>query len=164
MRKILFGVAAAALCASVAVPPGHADDRPTVGLVAAFSGPYAMWGDAYKREIDLYMFQHDGKDGNPKINLILRDTPGTDYARTKQVVQEFITRDNAAVVGGGEFTPEALAVAPLITEAKIPYVIFNGATSFIVDKSPYLVLVGFTIWQPNVPLAIYAVDHGCRNA
>src|SRR6185437_3807495 len=164
MRKILFGVAAAALCASVAVPPGHADDRPTVGLVAAFSGPYAMWGDAYKREIDLYMFQHDGKDGNPKINLILRDTPGTDYARTKQVVQEFITRDNAAVVGGGEFTPEALAVAPLITEAKIPYVIFNGATSFIVDKSPYLVLVGFTIWQPNVPLAICAVDHGCRNA
>jgi branched-chain amino acid transport system substrate-binding protein len=164
MRKFLVGVAAAALCASVAVPPSHAEDHPTVGLVAAFSGAYAMWGDAYKREIDLYMFQHDGKGGNPKINLILRDTPGTDYARTKQVVQEFITRDNAAVVGGGEFTPEALAVAPLVTEAKIPYVIFNGATSFIVDKSPYLVLVGFTIWQPNVPLAIYAVEHGCKRA
>ncbi|MGH6980694.1 MAG: ABC transporter substrate-binding protein, partial [Stellaceae bacterium] len=42
--------------------------------------------------------------------------------------------------------------------------IFNGATSFIVDKSPYLVLVGFTIWQPNVPLAIYAVEHGCKRA
>src|SRR6185437_4201201 len=164
MRKVFVGVAAAALCASVAVPPSQAEDHPTVGLVAAFSGAYAMWGDAYKREIDLYMFQHDGKGGNPKINLILRDTPGTDYARTKQVVQEFITRDNAAVVGGGEFTPEALAVAPLVAEAKIPYVIFNGATSFIVDKSPYLVLVGFTIWQPNVPLAIYAVEHGCKRA
>ena len=58
--------------------------------------------------------------------------------------------------------PEALAVAPLVTEAKIPYVIFNGATSFIVDKSPYLVRVGFTIWQPNVPLAEYAVTHGCK--
>jgi branched-chain amino acid transport system substrate-binding protein len=136
--------------------------EPTVGLVAAFSGAYAQWGESYKREIDLYMFRHNGKNGNPKVNLILRDTPGTDPSRTKQVVQEFITRDNAAVVGGGEFTPEALAVAPLVTEAKIPYVIFNGATSFIVDKSPYLVRVGFTIWQPNVPLAQYAVSHGCK--
>ena len=46
----------------------------------------------------------------------------------------------------------------MVTEAKIPYVIFNGATSFIVDKSPYLVRVGFTIWQPNVPIGEYAVD------
>ena len=165
MRNFLAGVAAVALCASLVAQPSKADDHPTVGLVAAFSGAYAMWGEAYKREIDLYMFRHDGKDGNPKINLILRDTPGAaDVARTKQVVQEFITRDGAAVVGGGEFTPEALAVAPLVTEAKIPYVIFNGATSFIVDKSPYLVLVGFTIWQPNVPLAEYAAAHGCKKA
>ncbi len=162
VRDFLVGIAAVALSANVAIQSAHADDRPVVGLVAAFSGPYAQWGESYKREIDLYMHQHDGKDGNPKINLLLRDTPGTDPSRTKQVVQEFITRDGAAVVGGGEFTPEALAVAPLVTEAKIPYVIFNGATSFIVDKSPYLVRVGFTIWQPNVPLADYAAAHGCK--
>ncbi|HEX4112366.1 MAG TPA: ABC transporter substrate-binding protein [Stellaceae bacterium] len=161
IRTMLAGVAAVALCVNFAIQPGRAAE-PTVGIVAAFSGAYAAWGEMYKREIDLYMFQHNGKDGNPKINLILRDAPGTDPSRTKQVVQEFITRDNAAVVGGGEFTPEALAVAPLVTEAKIPYVIFNGATSFIVDKSPYLVLVGYTIWQPTVPIAEYAADHGCK--
>jgi branched-chain amino acid transport system substrate-binding protein len=162
VRDFLVGIAAVAFSANVTIQSAHAEDRPVVGLVAAFSGPYAQWGESYKREIDLYMHQHDGKDGNPKINLLLRDTPGTDPSRTKQVVQEFITRDGAVVVGGGEFTPEALAVAPLVTEAKIPYVIFNGATSFIVDKSPYLVRVGFTIWQPNVPLADYAVAHGCK--
>jgi branched-chain amino acid transport system substrate-binding protein len=161
--KVMAGAAAMALCANFMIHPARADDHPTVGIVAAFSGAYAEWGQAYKREIDLYMFQHDGKDGNPKINLILRDAPGaSDVARTKQVVQEFITRDNAAVVGGGEFTPEALAVAPLATEAKIPYVIFNGSTSFIVDKSPYLVRVGFTTWQPDVPIAEYAAQHGCK--
>jgi branched-chain amino acid transport system substrate-binding protein len=164
VRNFFVGIAAAAICAGATIQGGQAADHPVVGLVAAFSGAYAQWGESYKREIDLYMFRHDGKDGNPKINLILRDTPGTDPSRTKQVVQEFITRDGAAVVGGGEFTPEALAVAPLVTDAKIPYVIFNGATSFIVDKSPYLVRVGFTIWQPNVPLADYAVAHGCKNA
>src|SRR5665213_3390856 len=153
MIKTAFaGVAAIGILANFAIAPSRAAE-PTVGIVAAFSGAYAEWGAAYKREIDLYMFQHNGKDGNPKINLILRDAPGaSDVPRTKQVVQEFITRDNAAVVGGGEFTPEALAVAPLVTEAKVPYVIFNGATSFIVDKSPYLVRVGYTIWQPTAPI------------
>jgi branched-chain amino acid transport system substrate-binding protein len=162
--KHLFaaGFAAIATCATLAVTPSQAEE-PTVGIVAAFSGPYAAWGDMYKREIDLWMHQNDGKHGYPKIHLILRDAPGiSNVARTKQVVQEFIVRDNAAVVGGGEFTPEALAVAPLVTQAKIPYVIFNGATSFITDHSPYLVLVGYTIWQPTVPIAEYAATHGCK--
>ena len=163
LGKVMAGAAAMALCAGLMIDPARADDRPTVGIAAAFSGAYAEWGQAYKREIDLYMFQHDGKDGNPKINLIMRDAPGaSDVARTKQVVQEFITRDDAAVVGGGEFTPEALAVAPLVTEARIPYVIFNGSTSTVVDKSPYLVRVGFTTWQPDVPIAEYAAEHGCK--
>jgi branched-chain amino acid transport system substrate-binding protein len=158
-RIISAGIAAVAMAATA---PGYAQ-QPVVGIVAAFSGAYAEWGQAYKREIDLYMFQHDGKDGNPKINLILRDAPGaSDVARTKQVVQELITRDNAWIVGGGEFTPEALAVAPLVTEAKVPYIVFNGSTSFIVDKSPYILRVGFTTWQPDVPIAEYAATHGCK--
>ncbi len=163
MKLLAAGIAAIAFCAGFSAAPVRAQDHPTVGIVAAFSGAYAEWGEAYKREIDLYMAQHDGKDGNPKINLILRDAPGaSDVARTKQVVQEFITRDGAVVVGGGEFTPEALAVAPLVTEAKTPYIIFNGSTSFIVDKSPYLIRVGFTTWQPDVPIAEYAATHGCK--
>jgi branched-chain amino acid transport system substrate-binding protein len=163
VRNLLVGVITAVLAAAVAVQPSGAEDHPKVGIVAPFSGAYADYGVAYKREIDLYMFQHDGKDGNPRINLILRDAPGAaNVARTKQVVQEFITRDNVVIAGGGVFTPEALAVAPLVTEARIPYVIFNGATSFIVDKSPYLVRVGYTIWQPTVPIAEYAAEHGCK--
>jgi branched-chain amino acid transport system substrate-binding protein len=164
MRTVWAGIAAIAICASFAGAPSYAEE-PTVGIVAAFSGPYAEWGQDYKREIDLWMQQNNGKHGYPKINLILRDAPGiSDIARTKQVVQEFIVRDNAAIVGGGEFTPEALAVAPLVTAAKIPYVIFNGATSFITDHSPYLVLAAFTIWQADVPMAEYAAEQGCKRA
>jgi branched-chain amino acid transport system substrate-binding protein len=162
-RCLIGGVTAAAICMSPGIERACATDRPAVGIVAPFSGAYAEWGAAYRREIDLYMFQHDGKDGNPKINLILRDAPGGSYVvRTKQVVQEFITRDKVVVAGGGVFAPEALAVSPLVTEARIPYVIFNGATSFIVDKSPYLVRVGYTIWQTAVPIAEYAAEHGCK--
>jgi branched-chain amino acid transport system substrate-binding protein len=161
-RAIGTAVATVAISVSLSAVPSFADE-PTIGIVAAFSGAYAEWGEAYKREIDLWMAENNGKNGYPKVNVILRDAPGaSDVARTKQVVQEFITRDNATVVGGGEFTPEALAVAPLVTEAKVPYIVFNGSTSFIVDKSPYIIRVGFTTWQPDVPIAEYAATHGCK--
>jgi branched-chain amino acid transport system substrate-binding protein len=160
LRNIALLAAASAIGL---VPAARASDY-KVGLVAAFSGAYAQWGQSYKREIDLYMFQHNGKDGNPKVNLILRDAPGTDVARTKQIVQEFIVRDDVSVAGGGEFTPEAFAVADLINESKVPYVVFNGATSVIVDKSPYFVRIGNTNWQPTVPIAQYAAKHGCQHA
>ena len=157
-------IALASLSAALALsPPAHAQ-KYRVGLVAAFSGAYAQWGQSYKREIDLYMQEHNGRDGNPKIDLILRDATGTDVARTKQIVQEFITRDNVAVAGGGEFSTEAFAVADLINEAKVPYIVFNGATSVIVDKSPYFVRIGNTNWQPTVPIAEYAAKHGCMHA
>ncbi len=84
-----------------------------VGIVAAFSGAYAQWGQSYKREIDLYMQEHNGRDGNPNVNLILRDAPGTDVARTKQIVQEFITRDDVSVAGGGEFYPRGVSQSPI---------------------------------------------------
>jgi branched-chain amino acid transport system substrate-binding protein len=160
LRLIAFMSLGAALAAS---PAAHAQ-KYRVGLVAAFSGAYAQWGQSYKREIDLYMQEHNGRDGNPKIDLILRDAPGTDVARTKQIVQEFIVRENVAIAGGGEFSPEAFAVANLVTEAKVPYVIFNGATSIITDKSPYFVRIGNTNWQPTVPIAEYAAKHGCKHA
>jgi branched-chain amino acid transport system substrate-binding protein len=154
---------AAAGALAVTASAAQASDY-KVGIVAAFSGAYAQWGQSYKREIDLYMQEHNGKNGNPKVNLILRDAPGTDVARTKQIVQEFITREDVSVAGGGEFTPEAFAVADLVTEAKVPYVVFNGATSTIVDKSPYIVRIGNTNWQPTVPIAEYAAKHGCTHA
>jgi branched-chain amino acid transport system substrate-binding protein len=158
----LFAFAVAGALVATA-PLAQASDY-KVGIVAAFSGAYAQWGQSYKREIDLYMQEHNGKDGNPKVNLIMRDAPGTDPARTKQIFQEFITRDDVSVAGGGEFTPEAFAVASLATEAKVPWVVFNGATSSIVDKSPYIVRIGNTNWQPTVPIAEYAAKHGCTHA
>ena len=86
MKSLRF-IALVSLGGLVALsPPAHAQ-KYRVGLVAAFSGAYAQWGQSYKREIDLYMQEHNGRDGNPKIDLILRDAPGTDVARTKQIVQ-----------------------------------------------------------------------------
>jgi branched-chain amino acid transport system substrate-binding protein len=54
------------------------------------------------------------------------------------------------------FTPNALAIAPLATEAKVPFVIMNAGTSVITTRSPYIVRTSFTLWQSSFPLGQWA--------
>jgi branched-chain amino acid transport system substrate-binding protein len=60
------------------------------------------------------------------------------------------------------FSPNALAIAPLLESAKVPFVIFNAATSAIVQKSPYIVRTSFTMWQNAVPAAKVARKKGAN--
>jgi branched-chain amino acid transport system substrate-binding protein len=69
-----------------------------------------------------------------------------------------VVRDKVAILGGLEFTTTVLAMADVINEAKIPFVIFNSATSFVTSKSPYYVRAGFTQWQSLYPLAQFALS------
>ena len=66
------------------------------------------------------------------------------------------------MIAGFGLTPEALAVAPVATEAKMPMVIMNAATSVITRKSPYFVRFSFTLSQIVAPLGEWAAAHGLR--
>ena len=48
----------------------------------------------------------------------------------------------------------------MATESKTPFIIFNGATSFISEKSPYFVRPTFTIWSFIYPFGEWAVKQG----
>lgn len=130
-----------------------------VGILGATSGPYAVWGKSFEQAVNLYLEQHNGKDGNPKIQVIFRDDGGDNPPHARQLAQEMVVRDHVAILGGLEFTPTVLAMAGLINQAKIPFVIFNSATSVVTDKSPYFVRAGFTQWQILTPLAEWALAH-----
>jgi len=54
------------------------------------------------------------------------------------------------------FTPNALAIAPLATEAKIPFLVINAGTSVVTTRSPYIVRDSFTLWQSSYPLGQWA--------
>ena len=45
-----------------------------------------------------------------------------------------------------------MAVAPLATEAKVPFIIMNAGTSVIITRSPYIARISFTLWQSSYPL------------
>jgi len=136
----------------------QAADPVKLGILVTTTGPYANWGKSYQQAIEYYLQQHNGKDGNPTVEIIYRDVGGDNPPRARQLAQELIVNENVAALGGLEFTTTVLAMPDVINEAKIPFVIFNSATSVVTDKSPYLVRASFTQWQAMYPASQWALE------
>jgi len=158
----LWTLAAALVLAAVA-PVGAMGQTVKVGIINTYSGPFAGLGEQLDRGIRLYMKQHE-KELPPGVTLeiIRRDDTGPNPEVAKRLATELVTRDHVQLLGGVIFTPNALSVAPLATEAKVPFIIMNAGTSMITTKSPYIARVSFTLWQSSYPLAEWAAKHGIK--
>ena len=63
------------------------------------------------------------------------------------------------------FSPSAIALAPVVTQAKIPMVIANAGTAWITNLSPYIARLSFSMWHHGYPMGAYAFDKiGCKSA
>lgn len=150
-----------ALAASLLVTAASAQSV-KVGIVGPFSGPFAHYGKLFKDGVEAYVAAQGGKLAGQTVEFIYRDTGGPNPAGTRTLAQELIVRDKIDYLGGFVFTPNAMAVAPLIQESKTPTVIFNAATSDITTKSEYFVRTSYTLWQVTVPIAQHAHKKGIR--
>src|SRR5262249_49741022 len=124
---------AAALCPT----PANADDAIKVGLVLESSGPFASLARQIANGAKAYVKAHGDTVAGKKIELILKDTGGPAPDVAKRLAQELVTRDKVQFLGGFVLTPNALAVAPVATQGKVPTIIMNAATSVITTRSPY---------------------------
>jgi branched-chain amino acid transport system substrate-binding protein len=131
-----------------------------IGFISTYSGLNADQGEFMERGMRLYLKQHE-KDLPPgvKIEILVRDETGPNPDVAKRLAQELIVRDKVDFLAGVVFTPNALAIAPLTVEAKVPFVIMNAGTSFITTRSPYIVRVSFTLWQSSYPLGQWAAKN-----
>lgn len=160
-RRALVGTLIAASGWAWAVTPAMAQTV-KVGIVGPFSGPFAHYGALFKAGAEAYVATQGGKLAGKEIEFIYRDTGGPNPGQTKTLVQELIVKDKVDYLGGFVFTPNALAVAPLIQQSQTPTVIFNAATSAITDKSEYFVRTSYTLWQVTVPLAQWAAKQDMK--
>ncbi len=133
-----------------------------IGVLAEFSGPFADYGTQILNGMKTYLKMHGDTFGGKKVDLVIRDTTGAQPDLAKRLAQELITRDKVDLLAGFGLTPNALAVAPLMTEAKKPMVIMNAATSIITTKSPYVVRVSHTLPQDTQPIALWAAKNGIK--
>jgi branched-chain amino acid transport system substrate-binding protein len=133
-----------------------------LGLIGEFSGPFAQYGQQIYGGMKTYMKLHGDTVAGKKIEVIQKDVGGPAPDVAKRLAQELVTRDKVDFLVGFGLTPNALAVAPIATEAKVPMVIMNAATSIITTKSPYIVRVSMTLPQITQPIAFWAAKNGVK--
>jgi len=148
----LIVLAAFALASSAAL-----SQTVKIGFITSYSGLNGNLGPYMERAVRLYIKQHQ-KELPPgvKIELIIRDDTGPNPDKARQLAQELVVRDKVDLLAGVIFTPNAMSMAPIATEAKVPFVIMNAGTSVITTRSPYIARVSFTLWQSSFPLGQWA--------
>jgi len=127
-----------------------------IGFITSYSGLNGNLGPYMERAVRLYLKQHEKELGGVKVELLTRDDTGPNPDKARQLAQELVVRDKVNLLAGVIFTPNAMAMAPIATEAKVPFVIMNAGTAVITTRSPYMVRTSFTLWQSSYPLGKWA--------
>lgn len=153
MKTIIAGAASAALIMAAGAAQAQ---TVKVGLIAPFSGPFAVWGKQFKQSVEAFQKVNGDSVKGIKIEVIYRDSGGINPAKTRQHAEELILRSKVRFLTGFTMTPNALSVAKILNATKIPAVIMNAATGFIVRKSPYYVRTSMTVGQYVKPTGVWA--------
>ncbi len=159
MKKLL-----AAAFALVALSGAAYADTIKVGVIGPFSGPFALQGKNFKAGIDAWLALNGNKVGSDEIQIVYRDIPTADPARSKALAQELVVRERVQYLAGFYFTPDAMAATALLQQGNVPMVVMNAATSAIVTSSPLVVRTSFTTWQTATPIAQVAKQQGVTKA
>jgi branched-chain amino acid transport system substrate-binding protein len=156
MKKGKLGLWGLAVTLALGALPAAAQTI-KIGFVSSYSGLNGNLGPYMERGARLYLKEHQ-KELPPgvKVEFLVRDDTGPNPDKAKQLTQELIVRDKVDMLAGVIFTPNAMAMAPLCTEAKVPFVIMNAGTAVITTRSPYIARLSFTLWQSSYPLGEWA--------
>ena len=98
------------------------------------------------------------------MELVTRDTAGAAPALAKRFAQELVVQDKVSFITGLDFSPNAYAVAAIASQAKVPVIVMNAASSAITASSPYVARVSFTVQQVSAPMAAWALRQNIGNA
>jgi branched-chain amino acid transport system substrate-binding protein len=160
-RTLLKGMAATAAGSWLARPAIAADTTLKIGCSLPLSGAgFAVVGKLLTGGFKVYTQQHGDTFAGRKIEFIIRDDAGV-ADNAHRIVQDMIVNDKVDIIGMG-ITPCTLAVAPLVTEAKIATLSMSSGASITTTKSPYFARAGFIIAPQAWIAAEWAIKNGSK--
>ncbi|HEV8025897.1 MAG TPA: ABC transporter substrate-binding protein [Stellaceae bacterium] len=159
-RKLSIAALGAALAGGLFLRPAAAEPI-KIGIILTYSGPNASLGDQIDKGLRLYVKEHE-KDLPPgtTVELVRRDDTGPNPDVARRLAQELVTRDHVQFLTGVVWSPNAGAIAPIASEAKVPFIISNAAAAGLTRASPEIARVSFTLWQESLPLGTWAAQKG----
>jgi branched-chain amino acid transport system substrate-binding protein len=163
-RLLRQGAVVVAALTLVALIPAEAQTI-KIGVILTYSGPDAALGEQIDRAINLFVKLHETElPPGVKVELLKRDDTGVNPDLAKRLAQELVLRNQVQILTGGQWTPNAMAIAALTKEAKVPFVTMTAGGSAVTLQSPYVVRTGWTLWQTSYPLGEWAAKQGWKNA
>lgn len=120
--------------------PALAGEKLLIGGVTAFSGPSATFGEGAKMGADVAAKEINAKGGllSREVEMVYRDDEANP-TKAVQVFQELISNQRVKAILGPINTPNALAVAPAVTESKVINLqITTGTATVDPTKHPFI--------------------------
>jgi branched-chain amino acid transport system substrate-binding protein len=153
-------VALAIVALAGASVPATAQQGPIkIGVVLSYSGgDNVTLGKMSDAAMAAFMKEHGDSIAGRKIEIVKRDDGGIAPETAKRLAQELIVQDHVDLLIGASYTPNAIAMAGISTQAKVPFFNVNAATANIFAKQPYSVRFGFTTGQLTAPFAKWAYE------
>ncbi len=109
-RKILGAALGALLLGTVSVSA----DTIKVGIIGPFSGPFALQGKNFQAGVEAFMALNGKSVKGHDVEVIYRDLPAANPAQSRALAQELVVKDKVQYLGGVYFTPDAMAITPLL--------------------------------------------------
>ena len=159
LSKRVFAVTIFSACLGVSAAWA---DTIKVGVIAPMTGPNAIFGKQFTEALAVYQKHNGTKAGEHDVEFVIRDLPDINPGQARVLAQELVVREGVQYLAGFEFTPNAMAVTQILEQANVPLVIFNAATSAIVERSPYALRTSYTTPQVTIPIADYALEQGMK--
>ncbi|HVV92085.1 MAG TPA: ABC transporter substrate-binding protein, partial [Hyphomicrobiales bacterium] len=158
MSKLALLASAAVLVAGAARA-----DTVKVGVLTSYSGITADAGRQADADITIFTEKYGKTIAGHTLDYVRRDTTGPNPAVSKPRAQDLIFREKVQIIDGLDFTPNILAIAPLVTAGKVPTIITGGGTeNTVASKSPYYARTFQTEGQVSRPIADWAYKNGIR--
>ncbi len=121
-----------------------------VGLVAALSGPSAKSGEGVTRGLEIAIDEINARGGllgGRMIQLVRRDDE-SNPSKGQSAARELIDREGVVALFGGIDSPVSLAIVPVATAAKVPFMgVWAAATNITRNGT-----------NPNFVFRVSAVD------
>ena len=150
--------------AALALAGGAAAETVRVGVVLPFSGGSADVAQSELRAMKLYLKLHAAELGKHEVHLVERDSKEPSGATALALTRELLTNDKVDILVGYQYSPDAVAAAPVATQGKKPMILVNAQAAFITNLSLYIVRVSTSSWHGAYPMARYALEKlNCRN-
>ncbi len=118
-----------------------------IGVVLTYTGVGAEFGQQVDRGMQIFMKLNPGAFGSCKVEIVKRDGKNPGGADSKTAAQELITQEKVDIITGVIYSSNAIAIEPVITAAKKPFLIMNAGTAWITNLSPYIARVSFSMWH-----------------